>query len=67
MGDRLAKEVEAIYKARPERSDEWQVAMKEGLTIGNAPAFLVEVTAALQEALVYLAREVDDPPRLNET
>jgi hypothetical protein len=64
MGERLAKDVEALFKAKVEQRPEWHRMMqKRGLSAKEAPAMLAVLFGALKEAVVYVAREVDDPPR----
>ncbi len=63
MGERLAKDVEALFKAKVEQRPEWHRMMqKRGLSAKEAPAMLAVLFGALKEAVVYVAREVDDPP-----
>lgn len=64
MGERLAKDVEALFTARVEQRPAWRRMMqKRSISPQEAVPLLVELFGALKEAVVYVAREVDDPPR----
>jgi hypothetical protein len=67
MGERLAKEVDAILKAKIEQSPLWGRAMREGgVRPEDAPRLLFAMANTLREVIIYVAREVDDLPRANE-
>ncbi len=64
MGERLAKDVEALFTARVEQRPAWRRMMQKGsISPQEAVPLLVELFGALKEAVVFVAREVDDPPR----
>jgi hypothetical protein len=68
MGERLAKEVDAIFKAKIEQRPPWQKMTQEGgASAADAPELLLATIGALREVVLYIAREVDDPPRRDDT
>jgi hypothetical protein len=67
MGERLAKEADALYKAKIEQSPLWHKAMRErGLTSSEALELTIEMTSVLREVVLHIAREVEDPPRRDQ-
>jgi hypothetical protein len=67
MGERLAKEVEAILRAKVEQSPIWKKGPQQGgFTPKDATMVLGDMYEALREVVVYLASEVDDPPRTDK-
>ncbi len=67
MGERLAKEVEAVFRARFEQLESWNAVLRTGtLTLGELTPFMVDMTTLLRDMIIYLARQVDDPPGPNE-
>jgi hypothetical protein len=59
----LAKDVNALFKMPL-----WHKAMaEEGLSGSDAPALLGEMFGALREVVLYIASEIDDPPRRDDS
>lgn len=67
MGEQLAKDVKALLKANLEQRPEWHKAMEKGGAPTNRDAvrLLNQMFGALRETILFLAREIDDPPRNN--
>lgn len=62
MGERLAREADAIYKAKVEQGEAWHAAFRQGgVTTEEVVPMLAEAIGALREMILFLAREVDDP------
>jgi hypothetical protein len=62
MGERLAKEVDAIYKARMEQGPAWHEGFARGdFTAEEAIPLVFEAIGALHATLVHLAGQIDDP------
>jgi hypothetical protein len=67
MGERLAKEVDAILKAKIEQSPLWRRAIREGgARPEDAPELLFTMANTLREVVLFVAREVDDLPRADK-
>jgi hypothetical protein len=67
MGERLAKDVEALFAASVEQRPEWRRIRERGNTSPQAAVpVLVEMLTAMKTALLFIAREVDDAPRGEE-
>ena len=68
MGERLAKEVQAIFRAKFEQLPSWHEGGQQAGSFSDHEVIglLAETIGALQETVLYIAREIDDPPRLNE-
>ena len=64
MGEQLAREADALLKAKIEQIPLWHKAMQEGSTTpGETSHLLLSLFGALREVVLYVAREVDDLPR----
>jgi len=67
MGQRLAKDVQAIFEAKVDQDPMWHRAIAEGgLNTPEVIEFLLGLSGALREAIVYLAGELPDPSRAKE-
>jgi len=67
MGERLAKDVEALFAASVEQRPEWRrMRAMENIDPEDVPRVLVGLFGALMEAIIFLAREVDDFPRRDD-
>lgn len=62
MGDKLAKKIDAVYKAALEQSDTVQNLQRSGEppTAEEAAEAALDATHALHAALIVLARELPD-------
>ncbi|HXN36415.1 MAG TPA: hypothetical protein VN892_00090 [Solirubrobacteraceae bacterium] len=64
MGERLAKEADALLKAKIEQNPLWHKAMQEGSTTpAETTKLMLALFRALQEVVLHIAREVEDLPR----
>lgn len=62
MGDQLAQAVDQIFKRHVQSSDVWQRTMRTGaLAPGDVAELMTVTAAALRQAVVFLARQIDDP------
>jgi hypothetical protein len=66
MGERLAHEIDALFKAKVEESPPWRKGVaasgdEVGLTEHEMTELIVHMVGAVREAVIHLAREVDDP------
>lgn len=68
MGERLAKEADALFKAKVEQVPLWHKAQQEGgVTNADAPELLLAMTGVIREVVLWIAGQVDDPPRRHQT
>jgi hypothetical protein len=67
VGDRLAKDLDALYRAKAEQMQTWREGLDRGeIGIEDAVPVLFELCGVLKDLIVRLASEIDDPPRRNE-
>jgi hypothetical protein len=62
MGEQLARDVDRIYREKIETSTAWRrLQVGEGLIVTDTPMLMATIAGALRDALVHLARQMDDP------
>jgi hypothetical protein len=61
MGERLAKELGAVWKAKVEQVPEFHNAMAGGADTREVITLLLELVWQMHESMVWLAGQVDDP------
>jgi hypothetical protein len=67
MGERLEKDVDAILKATTEQQPKWHRATETGgISPHDALPLLIALFGAMRDAVLFLAREIEDPPRSND-